>query len=339
MKRSILRRSRIALLVLVCATGLLATAVGAQAAVPQLEFDTSYTVECRDVTPCEFAARYPDSRIIEAKFRVSTWFTTGREADLDELIVEITSPNQALPVVDFMPRTELDTDIAGAIEVVESDEKTSNTNAGLGGTVGVEYGIVKAQASPSAGGGKTHLSSTKETYKRLPPKQLLLASGTINRGHGVFFKLKPSPQGALEGVREFACLFLVPREWRGQAVQVTCSAMATKKNYFSSSTERCGSGTFYVGLFIEGDIVARATVEELAKAQGRKAAGDAQARASGETSWTTFKPLVNQAVHASRNLFVAPVPARHLSPAMTRSRTYAPRGEAAADSVSSDRDR
>ncbi|MBL9125310.1 MAG: hypothetical protein JNG90_16855 [Planctomycetaceae bacterium] len=330
MIQSTMRRARLALGGFVCVTAMWGAAAGALAAVPQLEFDTSYTVECRDVTPRDFAVRYPDSRIVEAKFRVSTWFTAGREADLDELIVEITSPNKTLPVVDFMPRTELDTDIAGAIEVVESDEHTTSTNAGVGGSVGVEYGIVRAQATPSAGGGKTHLSSTKETYKRLPPKQLLLASGTINRGYGVFFKLKPSPQAALEGVREFACLFLVPHDWRGQAVQVSCSALATKRSYFSSTTERCGEGTFYVGLFLEGDMVARTTVEELAKAEGRKAADELAQRQSGATSWTAFKPL-NQAVHASRNLF--PIYGKQDSPPVSRAKAQVPRNDPARDTA------
>ncbi len=198
-----------------CLVALAGLSSVAAAAAPRVAFDMSYTVECRDVTPEGYSSKNPDLRIVEAKFRISTRLESGREAELEELLIEITSPDQELPVVDFMPRTELDTDVAGEIEVVENREDSESTNAGLGGTVGVEYGIVKAQASPSAGGGKTHVAGTKETYKRIPPKQLLLASGTIHRGNGVFFKLKPSTHASLEGVRECATLFVVPSDWTG----------------------------------------------------------------------------------------------------------------------------
>lgn len=298
-------------------------AVARAATAPRVEFDTTYSVECLDVTPADFAARYPTSRIVEARFKISTWLTAGRELDLNDLVVEITSSEQTLPVVDFMPRTELDTNIAGEIEVVQSEEKSKTSNAGVGGTVGVEYGIVKAQANPSAGGGRSQVASTKETYKRLPPKQLLLASGTINRGYGVYFKLKPSAQESLEGVREFAVLFLVPSDWRGEAVEVSCTARAGKKSYFSHSIEECGVRTFHVGLYREGDTVARTVAEELARAQGRQP--DADPEHGGEFSWTAFKPLVSQAVQGSRSLFLCPLPSKHDQSTGARERTHSQR--------------
>jgi hypothetical protein len=275
------------------------------AAAPRVDFDTSYTAECRDVTPCAFAAAHPDLMVVETTFRISTRLLSGREADLEELLIEITSPDQRLSVVDFVPRTELDTDIAGEIEVVETNDHTKSTNTGLGGTVGIEYGLVKAQATPSAGGGKTDHAGTKKSYKQIPPKQLLLASGTIDRGQGVFFKLKPSTNASLEGMREFACLFLVPRDLTGQWVQIACQARASKKSYFSIKPPHCGEGLFHVGLFLEGDSLGRAAAEETTRAQDA-VSESAKGGFAAPISVTAFKPFVDHAVDASRHLFVCP---------------------------------
>ena len=37
---------------------------------PSVRFSTSHAVACRDVTPPEFAALYPEEKLIEAQFRV-----------------------------------------------------------------------------------------------------------------------------------------------------------------------------------------------------------------------------------------------------------------------------
>lgn len=301
-----IERRRRALVQLACSLAIVVfwnSAAGAAA--PRVSFDTPYTAECRDVTPEAFGEANPELRIIEARFRVSTRLLAGREADLDEVLIEIASTDERLTVVDFMPRTELDTDIAGEIEVVENRERTDSTNAGLGGTVGIEYGLAKAAVTPSAGGGNTRHSGAKESYKRIPPKQLLLASGTIDRGHGVFFKLKPSSNASLEGMREFACLFVVPCDWTSDSVQVTCAARSAKKGYFSTQGPSCGGGTFDVGLYLEGDADGRAAAVASTRPQ---APGSKPARHSfaGAMSITAFKPLVDQAVEASRGWHFCP---------------------------------
>lgn len=308
MYRRSLRRASLLTISAICLLMSAGLSARVEAAAPRVAFDMSYTAECRDVTPAGFVAKYPDRRIVEARFRISTRLESGREADLEELLIEITSPEQPLTVVDFLPRTELDTDIAGEIEVVDHTENTASTNAGLMGNFGVEYGIIKAQVSPSAGGGKTHAAGTKETYKRLPPRQLLLASGTIHRGTGVFFKLKPSSRASLEGVREFACLFLVPADWTGQSVRVHCLARAPRKSYFSTRPQDCGQGQFYVGLYLEGNTHARQAADDLARAQVVGPSGEDQPDGKVSLAAAAFKPLTDHARDASKTLFVCPLP-------------------------------
>ncbi len=245
------------------------TAVPAVAAHPEVTFDVSYAVECRDVTLDEFAATNPDEKIIEATYRVSVLMRAGCEQDLDELMFVIASPARRLRVVDFQPRTEVMTDIEGPIEIAGTVEDAESFDITLGGKASASYGGVDGQLTPSAGVGTTHRTRSNESYKRLPPKQLLLASGTTEREYGVFFKLKPSTQASFEGMREFVVQYVVPRQWSGDWAVVQCVARATTKNYFREKQTEVGHRRVYVGLYQQGDVEAKAAARRLSESQRR----------------------------------------------------------------------
>jgi len=99
----------------------------------------------------------------------------------------------------------------------------------------------------------------------VPPKQLFLASGTTNRGHGVFFKLKPSSQASLEGQKEFVCLFIVPKDWRGDYACIACRAKGYNRSLWTR-VEECGTAEVCVGLYLRGDPEARQAAKQLARA-------------------------------------------------------------------------
>ena len=81
----------------------LAWSAGAEAGPPKVHFDVSYSVDCRDVTPDEFAEKNPESKIIEARFQVSSLIERGKERDVGELMYVVWSPENRLRVVDFEP--------------------------------------------------------------------------------------------------------------------------------------------------------------------------------------------------------------------------------------------
>lgn len=239
------------------------------AAGPEVAFDVSYSVECRDVTPEEFSLTNPDEKLIEATYRVSVLMLSGHEEDLDELMFVVISPARRLRVVDFLPRTEVATDIEGPVEVTGSVEDAKSFDVTLGGRAVAEYAGVEGQLSPSAGVGRTHRELSNETFKRLPPKHLLLASGTLAREYGVFFKLKPSTQASFEGMREFVVQYVVPRRWSGDWAAVDCVARATMKNYFREKRVEVGRKRVYVGLYQQGDVEAKAAARRLSESQRR----------------------------------------------------------------------
>jgi hypothetical protein len=270
----------------------------ALAVLPRAVIDVGTTVECHDVTPADFAAAHPQEKIIEAKFRLSVLLQEGREQDLEQLQLAIDSPQRRLRVVDFQPRTELASDLAGDVEVCNTDDTVQSLNASLGGVVSGDHGPAHAQVTPAAGVGVTQNRGSKETYHRLPPKQLVLASGTTNAEHGVFFKWRRTSQIALEGSRDVTCRFLVPHDWTGDWVQFHCDVLGRHKNYFTDKVELSGRAQTLVALYLSGDAVAQHAATALALAQTPGETASAASSRPGAHSHTAYKPSVPAERHS-----------------------------------------
>jgi hypothetical protein len=118
-------------------------------------------------------------------------------------------------------------------------------------------------------GAKSLTSKKTESnhYQRIAPKNLVLASGTVNRGNGVFYKLRPSQGISLEGSREFVLLCIVPKTWRGDWCSVICSARTNKRSAISSSVAISGIEHAHVGLYLIGERQASELADELTEVQ------------------------------------------------------------------------
>lgn len=243
-------------------TAAFAWLAAAQAGPPRVGFDVSYSVECRDVTPQECAEANPQSKIIEARFQVSALVRRGEEEDVKELMYVVLSPEKRLQVVDFEPKTQMESEFIDPVQVVETDEDASSLN----GSFSVEINpLSNLEVTPSAGASKTSKNNRQEKYAKLAPRQLVVASGTMNRGHGVFFKLKPFSQVSLQGRKEFVCRFVVPKDWRADYVYVDCAAEPRSRSPWPGS-EPVGARRVLVGLYLQGDGEAREAAERLAYA-------------------------------------------------------------------------
>ena len=276
--------------------------VDARAAAPvRLVIDVGSFVECRDVTPAEFSALHSQEKIIEAKIRISTQLVSGREQDLEQLQIAVGSPARRMRVADFQPRTELASEMAGDVEVCATDDTVQSLNASLGGVVAGDHGPAHVQVSPAAGVGVTQNRGSKETYHRLSPKQAVVASGTINAEHGVFFKWRRTSQVTLEGAREVTCCFVVPRDWRGDWVEVNCQMLARYHNYFGDKIEPCGQTLVFAGLYLAGDTAAEDAARACATAQMPAGAADEAAVVQGGK-----RHVVNKPVASSQDWFALP---------------------------------
>jgi hypothetical protein len=223
---------------------------------PLVVFDVPFSVECRDVTPRDRQAASA-RKIIEAVVKISPQMYAGEEQDLKRLHYEI-STGQQMPVVSFLPNSEVATDVAGGAIAIQSSEYHGNLS--------FRYLVM-----PVTGNGQLRgdLESSHAQYTMLAPKQILVAAGTIERGCGVYYDLRYSTQDTLQRQRDFACLFEVAKNWRADYVTIHCKARGVKRG-FAGVTEaeaECGAGLLCVGLYMTDDDQARTYAEAVAKKQ------------------------------------------------------------------------
>jgi len=231
----------------------------------QVVFDLPGTIECRDATPPDFALAHPSLKVVEANFRISAQFVSGVEADVVDFLYVIASQDRKLRFQDYLPNTSLESAVAeDQVEITESDERSKS------GELGAEVGYRGLIGGLSTSKGEK--KSQTRRYKEIAPRELVVSSGTTDRGHGVFFKLKPSRVATLEGGKAFTFLATVPKTWRGGWCTISCVARANSKAWFSrSDTVSAGVGQSQVGLYLMGDAESNQLAEELNAVQQRYA--------------------------------------------------------------------
>ena len=234
----------------------------ASAAPPEVSFDVTPSVGCRDVTTAEFAEANPDEKLIEVLIEVSSLIRQGKESDLLQCLYRFDSPRRTMRVVDYTPKTTLASDVAGNVTI----EKKQETSKGLGVTVTAPFNG-PAKLGGSGDMGKKTLDSTK--YELVPPMTAIAASGTLERGYSVYFKLKPSRKTSLEGARPFTLVLRVPHRWRADYVHLSCTASTAAQGLLGPVDKEsvCGQQKFVVALYAEGDASAKAAAERLVRAE------------------------------------------------------------------------
>ena len=229
----------------------------AQAEEPELAFDFGRTLACRDVTLSDFAEAYPDERVIECTLRLSVHLTAGAIDDVGAIRVEISDCDARLRVHDFSPRTRLESEFSRDIVTTKTVESSHSLSASLGGEIPAPISGVVAHVTPTIGGGMGGKEIVTEKLTRVAPKLTVVASGTMNEEHGVFFTLRPSALSALEGVHELTVQFIVPAAWRGDAVRIACQATGEQKVLWMKQQKVFGEKSMPVALYLAGDSAAR----------------------------------------------------------------------------------
>lgn len=211
----------------------------------QVAFDVNPFVPARDASNLGLLSQVPNSRMIDVQLDVSALFTPGDSSIVTEYTVRIVSRHEDVLVADYSPRTELQTDVFGPMQVSQdSDRLREAAIRGVGGYPGVgnAQGYAFAQ------------SNEHETihYARKPAMELLTAAGTLERRRGVYFKMRQSPQTTLEGARPFRIVFEVPNTWRADLLDVTIEAVGYEHGH-SKRTRVLSTHPFVVALYQEND--------------------------------------------------------------------------------------
>ena len=230
-----------------------------------IHFDFPHAVECHDVTTPEFARLYAGEKIIKVRFHVSTRIVSGDERDLSELLVQIRTSSERVRVVSFAPRTTLKSDTVGSVDVKTTSEVTTSGGVSLGGSLPLPCGSFTFQSRPTSDIARTRRDVRAETSQVVPARRAVIVSGTMANQHGVFFKLRPWHGASMEDLHYFTIYFAVPRQWRGDWVQLTCRAFQPAKHLRPKSL--AGHAVISQGVYMAGDVEAKRATHQLAHAQ------------------------------------------------------------------------
>jgi hypothetical protein len=250
---------------------------------PRVQFDMPFVVACRDVTPADYAASHPGYKLIEAKLEISSLLIAGQEKDLTHYFLRVESPQHTLAIVDYLPKTMHEALVSKVVT-----EKSTERAVALGINLSEKYELLTL-AGPSAGIGQKKTSSVKTEL--LPPLETVAASGTLDRGSVLFFKIKSTPRNLLEGTREYALVLRVPANWRADYIRVHCEAEGTRHAMVSTFDEQipCGQREFLVSLYQDGDEAARQIAENFARREAAKVQSS-RSKVQGQAgSWATVQ--------------------------------------------------
>ncbi len=223
--------------------------LGASVALAQdaIQFDVPVIVEACKI-PSEL--EQSNERLVEVLIPVSTMFSGNDRDSVREFNFQVHWNRNVYPLVDYAPRTQMQTDIQGLITVEEHQERKSNL--GFHATGSLEK-IVNVNGN--AGASQTRSETLR--FDRIPEQEILVASGTIHRGTGAFFRFHPSKQLTLEGGRDLIVTFRVPMSWRGGVLRVVCSAEGKRKLFAGLTEPVSAKKTFIVPTYLKGDDQAR----------------------------------------------------------------------------------
>ncbi|OYP35975.1 hypothetical protein [Rhodopirellula sp. MGV] len=212
---------------------------------------------------------------------------------IDHLLIRCSMRDQ-YPVVGFLPKTELETDYAGPIAVTQKRETSDN----VGLNVDSAYHPFGAG---HLGADSSDKDSNSSQYSKHAPMQAVVASGTTDRGRGVYFKLRWTSQQVLEGEKVFQVSFAVPNGWRGGLVDVSVVAKTTSKSLFrEDKLEDLTSQQFVVAVHQESDMKAAALAMRLADLDHKLAEmsrSDVGAATLADWIRQTFVPMADRKSH------------------------------------------
>lgn len=237
---------------------LLGTILGTHAA-GQVAFDVNASAAVRPLCAHTAFSRAPNSRLVAVELDVSTFFQPGTEQTIKEVMVQAVCRREEVVVVDYSPRTELHSDIDGPLQVMQEKDQTRDAN--LQG-----FGAYPAIGGLSGAWNQSDYQTQSVQFLQRPARELTVASGTIQRQRGVYFKWRPNSQTTLEGSRTLGILLSVPENWRADLMDVTLQAVGMEPPHFRRESV-IARQSLVVALYQENDTVASQAAAEYVRQQ------------------------------------------------------------------------
>ncbi len=201
---------------------------------------------------------------VQLELRLSCINASLADSPMRQCIVRIQPRDSSLQIIDYAPRTEMASELTTPIQVKRIDEKSRSMGLSLDGNyANMAHGNI----------GSDHGSKNTESvqYDRAAPVQAVIASGTFERGRGVYFKLRWTDTQVLEGERRFQVTLCVPPRWRGELVDVSVVAEAEHRSLTSweSELKPIAAANFIVATYLHDDAEAASLAYQLAATEYR----------------------------------------------------------------------
>jgi len=248
-------RSSVLVIGLLAASG--STSTEALADSPRIQFDMPSITSAVDTT-CGSECNQVSFDLVLSSLVVDVRDgSPNQPPPIDHLLVRC-SMRDASPIVDYSPRTELQSDFAGPIAIHNKQEKDDAVRLGVdavypplgGATLSADEKVSKSDSTQ---------------FQRQPPMQAVVASGTTDRGRGVYFKLRWTAQQVLEGEKQFRISIAVPPTWRGGLVDVRVIAHGRERQLFGPpKLDTIASSRFVVAVHRQDDHEAASIARRLA---------------------------------------------------------------------------
>lgn len=199
-------------------------------------------------------------KIIEIVIPVTTEIRPRDRDNVDEFRFDVSWNRHAFGVADYGPKSQMVSPIIGNITVESSDDSTAGVGL-TGSSEKLEFATITGNANLS------NHSSQRRSYQEIPQHRPVIASGTIKRGTGVFFRFHCSRTETIEGGREVVVAFRVPRDWRGGVLKVQCRALGQRKLFGAIADDIDVGRAFMVPVYLEGDVEARGLATDFVAAE------------------------------------------------------------------------
>lgn len=238
----------------------------AEARSPGVQFDVVSISAARPVEADEnspaVAAGSTEGQRVAIDLQLSALITSPTAPRIDQMLIEVDVLDAGVLVDDFSPRTQLASPLSGDIAV----ERTEEANKRLGFNVTGHYSEF---LHGDIGGDLGEKQTENRKFQRVAPMEVVAASGTTNRGRGVFFKLRATPTQVLEGDKPFSIVLRIPATWRGGMLRVRATAQVVRRGLpgMGADPVTVGDDEFLVATFLAGDMEARRAAMDVAAAE------------------------------------------------------------------------
>ncbi len=215
-----------------------------------------------DLPPTVAATYDCDKNLVSIELRLSSMIETLDPPETSQWVVRCIPRDQAVLIADYAPRTATGSDLATPIQI----KKTAEESQSMGVSIDAAYGHL-TRANVGSDRGKKNSDTVQ--FDRVAPLQAVTAAGTIQRGKGVYFKLRWTATQVLEGEKSFHITMRVPQHWRAGLLDVSVIAQSESKSLAPWDREPriIGQANFAVAAFRAGDAAAQRLANSVAEAE------------------------------------------------------------------------